>query len=123
MDDFMVRVIELQAIVEAQSKQIASLSRRMDLSNQRGGLMPRDAKCQNFFNPIFKTGLAKTGPITVGMDPEFMEEFSGSLVPLGVTTAVVAYIPLERVVGEPCRAAANALPRRARPDSPTTRDR
>ena len=44
--------------------------------------------------------MAKTGPITVGMVPEFMEEFSGSLVPLGVTNAVVAYIPLDRVAGE-----------------------
>jgi hypothetical protein len=101
-DDLVDRVLELEAIVDAQSKQIACLSRCMDLSNQRGRLMPRDAKCQNFFTPIFKTGLEKTGPITVGMDPEFAEEFSGSLVGLGVTNAVVAYIPLERVAGECC---------------------
>ena len=109
-DDLVARVMELEAIVDAQSKQIASLTRCMDLSNQRGRLMPRDARCQNFFNPIFKTGLtmAKTGPITVGMVPEFMEEFSGSLVPLGVTNAVVAYIPLDRVAGE-CRGVSRVL--------------
>ena len=107
-DDLVARVSELEAIVDAQSKQIASLTRCMDLANQRGRLMPRDARCQNFFNPIFKTGLAKTGPITVGMVPEFMEEFSGSLVPLGVTNAVVAYIPLDRVAGE-CWTASRVL--------------